>query len=106
MKHSIQRRLSLSTFMVSFVLLIVTSAGAFAQTNQARTPTETVRQFYRLMRERKFAEAFALTIYKPAIEGLSAAEMEELRPDFERMGSVIPEKIEVSGEQMSNDVAT
>jgi hypothetical protein len=41
------------------------------------------------MRERKFSEAFALTIYKPAIEGLSAAELEELRPDFERMAAVL-----------------
>jgi hypothetical protein len=106
MKHSIQRQLSLSTFAVSLVLLIVTSAGAFAQNTQARTPTETVREFYKLMRERKFVEAFALTIYKPAIEGLSAAELDELRPDFERMGSAIPEQIEVSGEQVSNDLAT
>jgi hypothetical protein len=29
-----------------------------------------------------------------------------LRPDFERMAAAIPEKIEVSGEQTSNDVAT
>jgi hypothetical protein len=106
MKHSTQRRFSLSTFIVSLVLLIVTTAGAFAQNTQARTPTETVREFYKLMRERKFVEAFALTIYKPAIEGLSAAELDELRPDFERMGSAIPEQIEVSGEQVSNDLAT
>jgi hypothetical protein len=106
MKHSTQRQLSLSTFIVSLVLLIITSAGAFAQNNQARTPTETVREFYKLMRERKFVEAFALTIYKPAIEGLSAAELDELRPDFERMGSAIPEQIEVSGEQVSNNLAT
>jgi len=107
MKHSTQRQHFLSTFIVSLVLLIVTSMGAFAQnTPPARTPTETVRDFYRLMRERKFSEAFALTIYKPAIEGLSASELDELRPDFERMGSAIPEQIEVSGEQVSNDVAT
>jgi len=42
-----------------------------------------VRDFYRMMRERKFREAFALSIYKPAIEGLSPQDFEELRPDFE-----------------------
>jgi hypothetical protein len=70
------------------------------------TPSATVREFYKRMRERKFNEAFAITIYKPAIEGLSAAELDELRPDFERMGAAIPEQIEVSGEQVSGDVAT
>ena len=105
MKHFTQRKLSLSTFIVSLVLLI-TSAGAFAQNNLTRTPTETVREFYKRMREHKFGDAFALTIYKPAIEGLSAAELDELRPDFDRMAEAIPESIDVSGEQMSNDVAT
>ncbi|HEY0378132.1 MAG TPA: hypothetical protein VGC87_14535 [Pyrinomonadaceae bacterium] len=73
---------------------------------QARTPTETVREFYRLMRERSFREAFALSIYKPAVEGLSEQEFNDLRPDFEKMGGAIPEKIEVSGEQISGDTAT
>jgi hypothetical protein len=102
-----KRLRSLSTIMVALCLL-VTSAGlvASAQTSQPRTPTETVREFYRLMRERKFVEAFALTIYKPAIEGLSTEEFAELRPDFERMAAAIPEKIDVSGEQSSGDTST
>ena len=94
-------------FIASLLLLIAsTGVEAFAQNSQARTPTETVREFYKRMRERKYVEAFQLTIYTPAIEGLSAEELEELRPDFERMAAAIPEKIEVSGEQTSNDVAT
>lgn len=97
----------LSTLIAS-LLLLVSCAGveAFAQNNQARTPTETVREFYKRMRERKFVEAFQLTIYTPAIQGLSGEELEELRPDFERMAAAIPEKIEVSGEQTSGDIAT
>lgn len=97
----------LSTFIASLLLLIA-SAGvdAFAQNSQPRTPTETVREFYKRMRERKFVEAFRLTIYPPAIDGLSGEELEELRPDFERMAAAIPEKIEVSGEQISGDLAT
>jgi hypothetical protein len=109
MKHSTPRTLSrsLSTLIASLFLLInAASPEAFAQNNSVRTPTETVREFYKLMRERKFGEAFALTIYKPAIEGLSAGELEEFRPDFERMAAVIPEKIEVSGEQISGDIST
>ena len=90
------------------LLLLVSCAGVetFAQNAQARTPTETVREFYKRMRERKFTEAFRLTIYTPAIEGLSAEEFDELRPDFERMAAAIPEKIDVSGEQTSGDLAT
>lgn len=79
---------------------------ATATASATRSPSETVREFYKRMRERKFTEAFALSIYKPAIEGLTAAELDELRPDFERMGAAIPEQIEVSGEQISNDIAT
>src|SRR5256714_8397179 len=89
-----------------FLFISGAKAEALAQNNQARTPTETVREFYRLMRERHFREAFALSIYKPAIEGLSAEEFEELRPDFEKMAAIIPEKIDVNGEQVSGDIAT
>ena len=90
------------------LLLAVTTAG-FAQSAQ-RSPTETTREFYRLMREKKFREAFGISIYRPALEALSAQEFEDLRPDFERMAVAvsekIPEKIDITGEQISGDVAT
>lgn len=110
MKHFRHRKFShtLLTIGVALVLAIV-AAGAqsvLGQNSSALTPTETVREFYRRMRESKFNEAFALTIYKPAIEGLSADEMAELRPDFERMAAAIPEQIEISGEQVSGDTST
>jgi hypothetical protein len=81
----------------------------FVQT-PLRTPTETMREFYRLMREKKFREAFGMSIYNPAIEGLSAQEFEDLRPDFEKMAAAVSEKIpatvDITGEQISGDVAT
>jgi len=96
------------TLLLLFPALFLTST-AFAQTNP-RTPTETMREFYRMMRERKFREAFGMSIYRPAIEGLSTQEYEDLRPDFEKMAIAvsekIPEKIDISGEQISGDVAT
>ena len=99
--------LSLSVLTASLLLFIsCISIEARAQTNAARTPTETVREFYKLMRERHFREAFALSIYKPAIDGLSAEEFEELRPDFEKMAAAIPEKIDVNGEEVSGGIAT
>jgi hypothetical protein len=74
--------------------------------SQSGSPAETVRQFYKLMRERKFREAFALSIYQPAIEGLKPAEFDDLRPDFERLASAVPEKVNITGEQISGDTAT
>jgi hypothetical protein len=100
---------ALSNATVALLLLLAAiccGSEALAQTSAPRTPTETVREFYKAMHERRFREAFALSIYKPAIDGLSAEEFEDLRPDFEKMAAAIPDKIEVSGEQMSGDIAT
>src|ERR1051325_10083725 len=90
------------------LLFLLGVSPTFAQT--PRTPTETMREFYRMMREKKFREAFGITIYRPAIEGLSPQEFEELRPDFEKMALAVSEKIpptiDITGEQISGDVAT
>ena len=94
---------------VLLLFLLAGSATTLAQ-NPPRSPTETTRQFYQMLREKKFREAFLLSIYSAAIEGLSPQEFEELRPDFEKMALAvserIPPKIDVSGEQISGDVAT
>src|SRR5256714_15081405 len=106
---------------ITALLLILASVAALSQNSQpapqaanaqsssaaqARTPTETVREFYRLLRERHFREAFAISIYKPAIEGLTDQEFDDLRPEFERMASSVPDNITISGEQVSVDTAT
>ena len=89
--------------------MLAGSASALAQ-NPSRTPTETTRQFYQMLRDKKFREAFALSIYRSAIDGLSTQEFEDLRPDFDRMAQAVTEKmpaqIDVTGEQISGDVAT
>lgn len=95
-------------------LLSCVPLAAHAQTTPAaaaasvgRTPTETVRAFYKALGEKRFREAFAMSIYKPAVEGLSGDEFEELRPDFERIAAAVaPAKVEVTGEQVSGDAAT
>lgn len=95
--------------MLCCALLLAVTATGFAQSAQ-RTPTETMREFYRMMREKKFREAFGISIYRPAVEGLSPQEFEDLRPDFEKMAAAVSEKIpaqvDISGEQISGDVAT
>ena len=69
-----------------------------------------MRDFYRMMREKKFREAFGISIYRQAIEGLSTQEYDDLKPDFDKMAVAvsekIPEKIDITGEQISGDVAT
>ncbi len=91
-----------------FIALLIASTS-FAQT-PPRSPADTMRDFYRMMREKKYREAFGISIYRPAIEGLSAEEYNDLKPDFDKMAIAvsekIPEKIDITGEQISGDVAT
>lgn len=91
------------------VATLATMSTAVAQ-NPPRSPTETTRAFYTMMREKKYREAFAISIYQPAMESLSAQDFEDLRPDFDKMAQAIAEKlpanIDVSGEQISGDLAT
>ena len=95
--------------LIILVLALFVSSSSFAQSPQ-RSPTETMRDFYRMMREKKYREAFAISIYRPAIEGLSAEEYNDLKPDFDRMAVAvsekIPEKVDITGEQISGDSAT
>ena len=69
-----------------------------------------MRDFYRLMREKKYREAFGISIYRPAIEGLSTDEFNDLKMDFDKMATAvsekIPDKVDITGEQISGDVAT
>jgi hypothetical protein len=74
--------------------------------NPKRSPSDTVREFYKAMREKRFREAFGMSIYRPAVEPLSQQEFDDLRPDFERLASAIPEKVDLTGEQISGESAT
>lgn len=98
-------RIRVIIFLLSTVLL---TPAVLAQT--PRTPTETMREFYRMMREKKYREAFGISIYRQAIEGLSTQEFEDLKPDFDKMAAAvserIPEKVEITGEQISGEAAT
>ncbi len=87
--------------------LLICSLAAVAGSQQPkRSPSDTVREFYKSMREKRFREAFDLSIYKPAIDPLKPQEFEDLRPDFEKMAAVIPEAVNIAGEQISGETAT
>lgn len=94
---------------VLLIAMFTGSATVLAQSPQ-RSPTETMREFYRMMREQKYREAFNISIYRPAIEGLSTQEFDDLKTDFDKMAIAVSEKIplkvDITGEQISGDVAT
>lgn len=94
----------LTLLIFGFTLVVFVTPEVHAQAS--RGPSETVREFYKAMREKRFKEAFAISIYHPAIDGLTPAEFEDLRPDFERLAAEIPEQVNISGEQISGDMAT
>ena len=95
--------------LILLVIVLLLASTSIAQT-PPRSPTDTTRDFYRLMREKKYREAFGISIYRPAIEGLSTEEFNDLKPDFEKMAIAvsekIPDKVDITGEQISGDVAT
>jgi hypothetical protein len=105
MWHSSFRRIhSFLVIGLLGTLLFGATNNTFAQTQ--RTPSDVVREFYKAMRERRFKDAWSLTIYKPAVDGLSAADMEDLRQDFEEKAAVIPESVEITSEQIDGGTAT
>lgn len=69
-------------------------------------PADTVREFYRLLREKKFREAIFLTNLRPAIEGLTDTEMKDFALDFETIAGQVPQQIEINGEIITGDIAT
>jgi hypothetical protein len=92
-------------FLIAAILFTAAAQGGAPQSGP-RGPSDTVREFYKAMREHRFRDAFALTIYKPAVESLTADEMEDLRPSFEEKAGKIPEQVEITGEQISRNIAT
>ena len=100
----------LSCALITVIIATLACLSTAVAQNPPRTPTETTRAFYSMMREKKYREAFAISIYQPAMEGLTAQEFDELRPDFDKMAQALAEKlpanIDVSGEQISGDFAT
>src|ERR1044071_3028612 len=106
MRISIKRRQLLFLAALTFFLCALTPLSVSAQLTGTRSPSDTVREFYKAMREKRFRDAFGMSIYKPAVDSLKPQEFEELRPDFEKMAAVIPVQVDLGGEQISGDMAT
>ena len=69
-------------------------------------PADTVRVFYKHLREKKFREAIFLTNLRPAVEGLTDTELKEFSVDFEAIAGQVPAEIEINGEIITGDQAT
>jgi hypothetical protein len=70
------------------------------------SPADTVRVFYKSLRENRFREALFLTNLRPAIEGLTDSELADLQLDLSRIAQQIPAEIEINGEIVSGNYAT
>ncbi len=93
---------------LSIALLATFCASAHGVSAQTapRTPSDVVREFYKAMREHRFKDAWSMTIYKPAIEDLTADEMEDLRSGiFEAQAAQIPAQVEITNEQIEGNTA-
>ena len=97
-------------FTVLFICAVLSSGliPSMAQAPQ-RSPSDTVREFYKAMREKRFRDAWALSIYQPAVEGLSQQEYDELLPEFEKTALAVtekvPAKLQITNEVVSGDTA-
>lgn len=69
-------------------------------------PADTVRVFYKHLREKRFREAVFLTNLRPAVEGLTDTELREFSLDFEKIAGRVPAVIEINGEITSGELAT
>src|SRR5438552_5032832 len=96
-------KLRIASIYAIILCLIVPSFGV-AQGSDS--PSQVVKKFYQHLRARHYTEGLRLSVYSPAIEGLSEEEMRDLEPEFARIVTNLPAEIETHGEQISGDEAT
>ena len=81
-------------------------AAATTTAPAQRGPSDTVRAFHQALRERRFREAFALSVLNYAVRELSAEEFDDFKTDFERIAAGVPATDRLTGEQVSGEEAT
>ena len=88
--------------IIVFIALAVAQSAA---QQPGISPTQTVINFYRALKQKHYVEGFHHSVYRAAVEGLSAAELKDLEPDFAKTFAAIPDKIDPRDEQISGDTA-
>jgi len=113
-KNQKLRALALCLF-VSFALAVSSHAqsktkekpdSSSAAAQNAGTPSDVVRAYYTALRDGRVRDAMMMSVLRPAVEELSAADLAEYQPDFERIKQLAPTDFEITGEQISGDEAT
>ena len=105
------RRTKLETFTLALCLLAA-AVPARAQSNTRTTaaaggsPTEVVRAFYAALKEARFREALLMTVLRPAVEAMSAEELNEFKADFARLLPSVPADFRITGESLAGEEAT
>lgn len=97
--------LSFSGLRNSIVIILSLFALSLVDAQTQRSPSDVVRDFYKAMYERRFKDAWSLTVYKPAVEKLTAEEMEDLRPIFEGQAAEVPSQIQIDTEKIAGNTA-
>jgi len=87
------------------LVALLFAAGVAVAAQAKLTPTQTAIEFYRALREKRYADGFRLSVYRGAVEGLSEADFKELEGEFARTFAAIPEKIEPRAEKADGDSA-
>ncbi len=82
------------------------SGGKTKITILPNSPADTVRIFYKNLREQRFREALFLTNLRPAIEGLTENELKDLQIDFAPLAGQIPADVSINGEIIVENNAT
>jgi hypothetical protein len=90
---------------IALTILISLAVTGLAQ-KKAGSPSDTVISFYRALKTKHYVDGFRHSVYRSAVEGLTAEELKDLEPDFARTFAAIPDKIEPSGEQITGETAT
>ena len=89
----------------SALALLIALLNTLAPAQKAQTPSAAALDFYHALKARNYVEGFRHSVYRGAIEGLTATELQELEPDFARTFAAIPDKIEAQNEQINGDTA-
>ena len=89
----------------SALALLIALFSSVAPAQKAQTPSAAALDFYRALKAKRYVEGFRHSVYRGAVEGLTAAELQELEPDFARTFAEIPDKIEAQDEKVNGDTA-
>lgn len=92
--------------VLGLAAVLAAALGAPVRAQKTISPSETVLTFYRFLRENRFSEGLAYSVYREAVEGLEEGDLAELEQEFRQTFSDIPARIEIRGEQVSGENAT